>query len=118
MDFSAFMQPYIKPTRWWRRKRSIEITLWPRWLAQRLCPHIKKQLVGFNVAERTKMLMCSDCHKWLLERNDCAHGEVQVAMMETVGGQLVARTFRCDHCGVELDQKDLPHGVQIAHPNI
>lgn len=117
-NFSAFMQQYVRPSRWWRRRRTLEITVWPRWLAQLLCPHPKRQMAGFDVEAKTKMSMCLDCHKWLLERNDCAHGEVQVCMMETVGGRLVPRTYRCDHCDVELERKHLPEGVRVSHPGV
>jgi|SRR5271170_3517775 len=118
MSLTAFLQQYVKPTRWWRRKRSIEITLWPRFLAQALCPHIPKQLVAWDVDKKLKISMCLDCHKHVEEINDCFHGEVGVCMVETVGTQLVPRSFRCDHCGVELEMSDLPQGVRIKNMGV
>lgn len=117
MSLSAFLQAYIKPTRWWRRHKTVQITVWPRWLAQALCPHIKKQTIGWDVEQKTKMSLCLDCHKHLLEVNDCAHGEVSVFVVETVENQLVVRSYRCEHCNVELQPKDLPHGTRIIHLN-
>jgi len=118
MSLSAFLQPYIKPSRWWRRKRSIQVTIWPQFLAQALCPHARKSMIMFDVENRTKTSMCLDCYKHIEETNDCEHGEVRVSVMETVGGQLVPRGFRCEHCSVELEVKDLPRGVRIAHLNM
>jgi len=57
MSLTAFLQQYVKPTRWWRRKRSIEITLWPRFLAQALCPHSPKQYFS----EDKTIWRCDDC---------------------------------------------------------
>jgi hypothetical protein len=118
MSIAAFVQQYIKPSRWWRRHKTVEITIWPRFLAQRLCPHKFKQMIMWDTEEKTKTSMCLDCHKHILERNDCAHGEVHGHMYETEGIRLVPRSYLCDHCGVELEPKDLPTEVRIAHLNI
>jgi hypothetical protein len=131
MSLSAFLQLYVKPSRWWRRQRSIQITVWPKFLAQALCPHENKQLVSWDVEKKTLTNMCLDCYKHVEETNDCVHGEVRVHSMETVnlgrapapfGGrksaQLVARTYLCEHCGVELEPKDLPPDVKVGHLNI
>jgi hypothetical protein len=118
MGLAAFIQQYVKPSRWWRRQKTIEVVIWPRFLAQWLCPHNYKQMIMFSVEEKTKTSMCLDCHKHVLERNDCAHAEVHGHMYETEGTRLVPRSYVCDHCGVELAQKDLPTGVRVAHLNI
>lgn len=96
----------------------MEITIWPRFLAQAFCPHGPKRMIMFDVAEKTKTSMCLDCHKHILEHNDCIHPEVHGCMYETEGTRLVPRSYSCDHCGVELEPKDLPAGVHIAHVNI
>ena len=118
MSLSAFLQQYVKPTRWWRRRRTIQFTVWPRWIAQALCPHIPKQMIMFDVVLRTKTSLCLDCHKHLEEINDCVHAEVSVCMVETVGAQLVPRSFRCDHCGVELEMHQLPTDVKVSNLNL
>ena len=118
MSLTAFLQQYVKPTRWWRRRRTIQLTIWPRWIAQALCPHKPKQLIGFDVEARIKTSLCLDCHKHIDEHNDCFHGEVSVCMMETVGTQLIPRSFRCEHCGVELSPVDLPDGVMVKNIGI
>jgi hypothetical protein len=118
MELIAFLQQYVRPSRWWRRRKTVEVTVWPRFLAQRLCPHKPKQLMGWDVAAGTKLSLCLDCHKTVLETNDCAHAEVHGHMYETEGTRLVPRSYLCDHCGVELSQGDLPAGVRVAHINI
>jgi hypothetical protein len=118
MSLTAFVQQYVKPSRWWRRKRTLQITIWPQWLAQRLCPHIKKQGILWDVEKKIKTCMCLDCHRHLVEAIDCAHGEVTVSAWETVGNQLIARNFNCDHCGAPLEQQNLPQDARISHPNI
>ena len=98
----------------------MQVTVWPRFLAQALCPHIRKQMIMWDVEAKTKTSMCLDCHKHVTEVNDCAHGEVRPSMWETADGQtkLVPRAYRCDNCGVGLEAKDLPSGVMITHLNI
>jgi hypothetical protein len=120
MSLAAFLQQYVKPSRWWRRRKTVQVTIWPRFLAQALCPHARKQAIMWDVEAKTKTGMCLDCHKHILERNDCAHGEVQVSVWETANGQseLVPRAYRCEHCGVGLEAKDLPPGARVAHANI
>lgn len=117
MSLSAFLQAVCQPSRWWRRKRTIQVTLWPQWLAQRLCPHLKKHLIMWDVQKKIKTSICYDCYKHIEETNGCAHPEVLISVVETVGRQLVPRTFRCEHCGVELELNDLPHGVRISSSN-
>jgi len=72
----------------------------------------------FDVEAKTKISLCLDCHMHIPEINDCIHGEVSVHMVETVVNQLVPRSFLCDHCGVELEMKDLPHGVRIKNVGV
>lgn len=128
MSLTAFIQQYIKPSRWWRRQRTIQVTVWPRWLAQILCPHARKQPVMWDAANKTKTDLCLDCYKHIEEVNDCIHGEVRVHAMETInlgnapapfGGkksaQLIPRSFLCEHCGVELALGDLPHDARIIN---
>lgn len=115
MSFSLFVQQYVKPSRWWRRQKSIQITIWPRWIAQAFCPHASKQPMMWDVDKKLIASMCMDCHKHIEQTNDCIHGEVLVHVVETVGRQLLPRTFRCQHCGAELELKHLPHGVRVLH---
>jgi hypothetical protein len=117
MSLSPFLQAIVKPTRWWRRQRTIQVTVWPRWLAQALCSHRKTHLISWDVQKKIKTVICFDCYKQMEEVNECAHAEVLVAVVETVGRQLVPRTFRCEHCGVELNLGDLPDGVKITTSN-
>jgi hypothetical protein len=42
MSFSGFVHFVSAPSRWWRRPRNIQVTLWPTWLTQALCPHERK----------------------------------------------------------------------------
>jgi len=118
MSLTAFLQQFVKPSRWWRRRRTIEITVWPRSFAQALCPHSVRQMIMFDVEAKTKTGMCRDCHKHIEEPNNCIHSNVKVCMMETVGTQLLPRSYTCDLCGVELEPKDLPKDVQIAYVNL
>ena len=117
MSLSAFLQAIVAPTRWWRRQRTIEMTVWSKWLAQWLCPHLKTQLVMADVQKKTRTFICFDCYKQMEQVNDCIHGEVQVSVVETIGRSLVPRTFRCQHCGVQLEANDLPAGVVIYNSN-
>jgi len=98
-----------------KSQRTIPGTVGPRSLAQSLCPHIHKQLVIWDVDSRTKTNMCLDCHKNIEESNECAHGELSVCVVETVGKQFVPRCYRCEHCGVEFEMTDLPKGMRIVH---
>jgi hypothetical protein len=115
MSLSAFLQQYVKPSRWWRRHKTIQVTIWPKFLAQILCPHIHKQLVMWDVEKKTKTHMCLDCHKNVEERNDCVHGEVRVHGVETVLNRLVPFSYVCEHCGIELERKDLPSGATVTN---
>jgi hypothetical protein len=131
MSLSAFLQQYVKPSRWWRRQRTIQITVWPKFLAQALCPHENKQMIMWDVATKLKTSLCIDCYKHIEETNDCAHGEVSIHAVETInlsnapapfGGrrsaQLIPRSYLCEHCGVELETKDLPHGVRVVQNDL
>lgn len=60
MSFAGLMM-IVKPvSRWWRREHSIKLTLWPAWLAQRLCPHETKTLWSPDTNE---IWRCEDCFK-------------------------------------------------------
>src|SRR5260370_1275305 len=115
MSFAGFLQEYVKPSRWWRRQKTVEITIWPRFLAQALCPHGPKRMIMWDVESKLKVSMCLDCHKHIEERNDCAHGEVHGHMYETEGTRLVPRSYLCDHCGVEVAARDEPGALGLVH---
>jgi hypothetical protein len=61
---------YSKPSRWWRRRHLITITIWPSWLAESLCPHkgdimicgaFKNRMTG----EDNFWGRCPDCQKFV-----------------------------------------------------
>ena len=58
MSFSGFLALIPKPTRWWRRPRNIQVTLWPDWLARALCPH---EVKDFFSDDKT-IWRCRDCY--------------------------------------------------------
>ena len=101
-----------------RSQRTIHVTVRHRFVAQALCPHIHKRLILWDVDNKTKTTMCLDCDKRIEESNDCAHDEVRVCVVETVGKQFVPRCYGCELCGVELEMKDLPKGVRIVHLSV
>jgi hypothetical protein len=101
-----------------KSQRNVQVAVRPRSLAQALCPHLHRQLVMWDVDSKTKTNMCLDCNKHIEESNDCAHEEVRMCVVETVGKQLVPRCYGCDLCGVELEMKDLPKSVRIVHLNV
>jgi hypothetical protein len=121
MSLSPFLQAIVQPSRWWRRQRTVEVTLWPRWIAQALCPHLKKHIIRWDASTKTVVSICFDCYKQVEEPNDCAHGEVRTHAYETVNlgraTQLAVRSYKCEHCGLELLPKELPNGVRITHLN-
>jgi hypothetical protein len=112
--FAGFVQAYIKPSRWWRRHKTIELTIWPRFVAQRLCPHVHKNPVMWSHDLKTVTFQCIDCHKRIEEVNDCAHGEVAWASWENIKGVDIPHSFRCEHCHAPLFNKDLPKDVKIT----
>lgn len=62
------IQIYIPPSRWWRREHRIALTVWPVWLAQRLCPHrtAKYVVVEWLMSEDSNVWrQCMDCYKWI-----------------------------------------------------
>jgi hypothetical protein len=124
MSISAFLQAVCQPTRWWRRHRTIQVTIWPQWLAQRLCPHLKTHTIMWDTEGKTITSICYDCYKHIKTPNPCPHGEVRTHAVETINivpgrrsAQLAVRSYKCEHCGVELEPKDLPVGVKITHLN-
>jgi hypothetical protein len=118
MSFAGFVQQYIKPSRWWRRHKSIEVTIWPRFLAQALCPHIHANPFMWDIENNTRTMQCIDCHKRFTEATNCAHGEVEVSMHELVEGKMIPYTFHCTHCGMPLDKTEVPKGAVITAPNL
>ncbi len=65
MSITGFVQAYFKPSRWWRRRKSIEITVWPQFLAQALCPHDAKVYFGVSdTPEEKNIWRCEDCFKF------------------------------------------------------
>jgi hypothetical protein len=64
MSLSNFMMSIPPVSRWWRREHKIQITLWPDWLAQALCPHKPKTFFGPSDEPQDKnMWRCEDCFK-------------------------------------------------------
>jgi hypothetical protein len=63
---SNFVQVINPPSRWWRRGHKLQITLWPDWLAQALCPHKTKTFFSdFNdVDDDSTIWRCEDCFKF------------------------------------------------------
>jgi hypothetical protein len=61
------LETYIPPKNWWRRERKVQVSIWPRWLAQLLCPHEVVGVMAFssNVGETSGTLhsQCSECYK-------------------------------------------------------
>ncbi len=55
---------YIPPTKWWRREHSIQVPVWPRWLAQWICPHVTTHVVAWGDTEQENINACSDCYRW------------------------------------------------------
>jgi hypothetical protein len=65
MSFAGFMRIVPPASRWWRRPRSISITLWPTWLAQALCPHDAKVYFGVSdTPDEKNIWRCEDCFKF------------------------------------------------------
>jgi hypothetical protein len=119
MSITGFLQAYVKPSRWWRRQKSIEITVWPRFLAQAFCPHIHKQLVSWDNDKKTRTDMCIDCHKWVTVPNECMHAEVTWASWDTDfkhTNQPTPLDYRCLHCGVLVEARELIPGTKIQKP--
>ena len=59
---------YNPPTKWWRRGQQRTITLWPIWLAQKLCNHkcpitIVGSFTNRITGEAIFYGQCSDCEK-------------------------------------------------------
>ena len=59
------------PSRWWRRPRSIQFTLWPSWLAQALCPHTSKTFWS----EDKTVWRCEDCYKFHFPQEKTANAK-------------------------------------------
>ncbi len=112
---AAFLQTYIKPSRWWRRHKTVELTIWPRFIAQALCPHVHKQPIMWGFPDSKSItFQCVDCHKRIVEVNDCAHKAVTWSSWETIKGMDIPQSFRCENCGASMFTKDLPKDVKIT----
>jgi len=114
MDFLELLQQFTKPSRWWRRQKTVQVTVWPRFVAQALCSHPRKQL--FVIGKTNKISRCIDCYKYTEEPNDCFHGEVLESIAKTAAGGAYIRVheYHCEHCGVKLEGEDLPSGVFVT----
>jgi hypothetical protein len=112
--FAGFVQTYIKPSRWWRRHKTVQLTIWPRFIAQALCPHIHKNPVMWSNDLKKVTLQCIDCHKRVEEAIDCNHSEVTWASWENIKGVDIPHSYRCELCGCPLWNKDLPKNVKIT----
>jgi len=65
MSLANFVQILPAPTRWWRRGYKLQITLWPDWLAQALCPHDAKVYFGVSdTPDEENIWRCNDCFKF------------------------------------------------------
>jgi len=71
MSFAGFMMAIQPPSRWWRRPRSIQFTLWPSWLAQALCPHTPKTFWS----EDKTVWRCEDCYKFHFPQEKTANAK-------------------------------------------
>jgi len=56
-------------TKWWIQGHYIQVPIWPRWLAQILCPHIVQDCVGtykdLEGVGSGELFVCRDCDKWI-----------------------------------------------------
>ncbi len=117
MSITGFVQAYFKPSRWWRRRKSIEITVWPQFLAQALCPHIHRQAVMWDIENRTITYRCIDCHKHTLVANPCGHSRrVSPYATERFAGMTTPRSYLCEDCGMELQSSELPRDAKVVYP--
>ena len=118
MSIAAFVQAYIRPSRWWRRGKSIEVTIWPSFLAQALCPHIHQQPIMWDTEHKTVTRQCIDCHKRITVADDCPHSKVVVSAWSDKSGApapslSVPTVFRCQLCGFGLLHAELPQGALV-----
>ena len=114
------------PSRWWKR----EHTLWPRWLAQRLCDHRDSYHAGFghdtSTGTHTTLLRCSDCYKLSTIPTACKHPfkRWKVTAHELVdderggGTHSVPLAWYCSDCGYtftkEMQCPDCHVNMEIA----
>jgi hypothetical protein len=113
-----FFEPIEKPSRWWKREIRVTISLWPRWLAQRLCNHENTKTWGFghdtNTGAHTTMLRCSDCYKLYMVPTTCKHPvrKWEVLTWEEIpngggGTSRVPSEWYCTDCGYSFT-KEMP----------
>lgn len=107
---------YVKPSRWWRRARTFQLTVWPSWLAQALCPHTQKNPIMWFPEKKTITYHCVDCHKHIEVVNDCLHGEVEIASSMVIGGKEIPSGYRCLHCGQPLSLLEVNSSTKV-NPN-
>lgn len=74
---------YVKPSKWWRRRKVISITIWPQWIAEALCPH--KGGIMICGAFQNRMTgedmfygRCPDCEKFMTFEGNYHLGDIVV----------------------------------------
>jgi DNA-directed RNA polymerase subunit RPC12/RpoP len=116
MNIAGFVQAYIKPSRWWRRRKSVEVTIWPQFLAQALCPHVASHPIMWDTERKTITYQCIDCHKHITEANPCAHGGVVPHSTDRFAKETIVRSYLCAQCGLELQPSELPKDAKVVYP--
>lgn len=57
------MNIYTRPRRWWLREQVFCLTLWPAWLAKKLCDHRGAREMGEIPDDEDVLLTsCQDCY--------------------------------------------------------
>lgn len=93
-------QQYIPPTKWWRRQIRIQVTVWPEWLAQLLCPH--EHVRPFTWGEKDITVQCCDCYRRITKPNVCTHPDELL--------QADAFEYEGPHALPFEDRKEIPVG--------
>jgi hypothetical protein len=105
------------PSRWWRRERVIQISYWPRWLAQLLCPHEEKNPYSWAMDGSNRISYnCVDCYKRIVETNTCAHTHIHVNawIRSSANGEDIPKGWKCSSCGMPLSK--VPEGSIVEPP--
>jgi hypothetical protein len=65
---AGFVERKLVKNSWFWKYHRITFTVWPRFLARILCPHLRAEIVGIVRDKGGKFLYslgcCSDCNKW------------------------------------------------------